>query len=289
MQPVLDTIVPIYAVVALGWLLAGRPGLEPEPLARLAVTVAAPCLVFTLFSRVAWDSGAMPLLVLGTVLVLATTLVVGRAGLALMAEPHRGLLMPIVFWNAGNMGLSAVRLGLGEQALPAAGVVFVTVATLQAVLGTWIAKGKGGAREVLRMPLVHACLAGLLCSTTGTNLPPMLLEPVSMLGEMAIPLMLLTLGMSLRRLRVTTLQDACLAASLRMGVGFGAGLAVVALLGLSGIERQVLLIECALPPAVINVILARRYAAAPEAVASTIVVGTLASLLVLPAVLAYVL
>lgn len=167
--------------------------------------------------------------------------------------------------------------------------MFVTVATLQAVLGTAIAKGQGGLGAALRMPLVHACLAGLICSATGVVLPAVLLEPVAMVGELAVPLMLLTLGMSLRTLRVTHVRDALLTAGARSLLGFGAALLVVAVLGLSGTPRAVLLIESCLPPAVINVLFARNHGAAPEAVASAIVLGTLASLIVLPLVLGVVL
>jgi len=182
-----------------------------------------------------------------------------------------------------------VRLSLGERALPVGAVVFVTVATLQAVLGTTIAKGSGGLSQAARMPLVHACLAGLACSLWHVSLPAALAEPISLLADLAIPLMLLTLGMSLARLKVTDLRDSLLASVLRSGGGLAVAFAVVTLLQLHGVPRQVLLIEASLPPAVINVLFAQRFGAAPAAVASTIVVGTLASLLILPLVLSAVL
>ncbi|RKY18602.1 MAG: hypothetical protein DRQ55_12895 [Planctomycetota bacterium] len=285
MSAVLDTLIPIWAVIALGWFLAGRPGFSPEPLARLAISVSAPALIFTLFLATDLSNDQLPLLALGAGLVVLLTLAAGRAALPLMLTPHRGLLLPVAFWNAGNMGLSVVRLHLGEQALPLAAVVFVTVASLQAVLGTAIAKGSGGVRAALSMPLVHASLAGLTCTLSGWTPPAMLTEPVAMVGELAIPLMLLTLGMSLRRLRISHLRDAALIVGLRSGLGLAAALLVVSVLNLQGVPRQVLLIEACLPPAVINVLFARRFNAAPEAVASAIVLGTAASLLILPLVL----
>jgi hypothetical protein len=286
---ILDTVVPIWAVVALGWFLARRPGLDPDVLARLAVSVAAPALVFSLFASTDLTRGDLPILALGAGLVVLTTLVLGRAALPLMAQPHRGLLLPMAFWNAGNMGLSVVRLALGEEALPLAAVVFVTVASCQAIGGTIIAKGGGGLRAALSMPLVHACILGVICSLGKVELPRMVSEPITMVGELAIPLMLLTLGMSLARLKVSHVRDAALVVFVRSGIGLGAALVVVTLLSLEGVSRQVLLLEACLPPAVINVLFARRFGAAPEAVASAIVLGTLASLLILPIVLGVVL
>lgn len=288
-EAILRTIVPLFSVVFVGWWLAGRR-LDGRPLADLAVSLAAPALIFTLFLRMDWESVLWIELAGGTAFVMASTLVVGWWLLRrLVASPHRGMLMPVVFWNSGNMGLSITRLSFGDEALPAGAVVFVTVATAQAVLGTAIAKGKGGWTEVLRMPLAHACWLGLACSLLKLRPHPMLLEPVNMIADMAIPLMLLSLGMALRTLQVTTVKDALVCVVLRSVVGVSAAFAFVTLFEVTGLARQLLLISSVLPPAVINVLFAQRYDAAPRTVASAIVLGTLLSLVTIPLTLAWVL
>jgi len=285
---VLPTIVPIFAVVALGYVLEARRLVAIAPLSRLAVDVCAPALVFVVFARMTWDVEIGATLVAGTVWILLVTALLGWLSLRWMTAPHPGVLIPVIFWNSGNMGLSVVRLGFGEEALPHGALIFVTVATLNAVAGTWLAKGSGGGREVLRMPLVYACLGGLACSLLELEVPAMVLEPVDMVGAAAIPLMLLTLGMSLRALRLGMLRDAALAVAVRMGGGLAAAAIFVTALEVEGLPARLLLVESSLPPAVISIMFAQKYDAAPETVASSIVLGTAASAIVLPATLAWV-
>jgi predicted permease len=288
-ETILQAIVPLFSVVFVGWWLAGRR-LNSQPLSELAVGLAAPALIFTLFYDMDWQTVGWVELSGGTAFIMLSTLGVGWWSLRrLVATPHRGMLMPVVFWNSGNMGLSITRLAFGEEAMPAGAVVFVTVATAQAVLGTTIAKGRGGWKEVLRMPLVHACWLGLACSVLDLRLHAMLLEPVSMIADMAIPLMLLSLGMALRNLPITAVKDAMVCVVLRSVVGVAAAYAFVILFDVTGLARQLLLVSSVLPPAVINVLFAQRYNAAPRTVASAIVLGTLLSVVTVPLVLAWVL
>lgn len=283
----LQTIIPLAVVVAVGWWFAGRHP-QGRVLADLAVGVAAPCLAFTLFLRMDWSDGSWVVLVGGAAVVMAATALAGRLAFPWFAAPHRGVLLPIAFWNSGNMGLSVAELAFGEEALPAAAVVFVTVATAQALLGTLWANGRDGLEVVVRMPLVHACLAGLACSLLGVAPPALLLRPLEMLAQLAVPLMLVSLGMQLRTLRAANLRDGALVVTLRSGGGLLAALAFVTLADVQGLPRQLLLVEAVLPPAVINVLFAQRFGAAPDTVASSIVLGTLASVVTLPLVLTWV-
>jgi predicted permease len=284
-----NTIVPLFVIVFVGWWLAGRR-LDAKPIGELAVGLAAPALIFTLFYRMDWESTAWVELAGGAGFIMGVTLLVSWLALRrVFSDPHRGLLMPVVFWNSGNMGLSVMRLAFGEEALSGGAVVFVTVATAQAVLGTAIAKGRGGLGEVLRMPLVHACWLGLGCSLLELRLPVMALEPIELIADMAIPLMLINLGMALRNLPITELGDAMICVVMRSGVGFGAALLFVSLFDVQGLPRQILIVSSVLPPAVISVLFAQRYDAAPRRVASAIVLGTLLSVVTVPLVLAWVL
>lgn len=287
MHVIAETLVPVLGVLAVGFVL-GRRRRHAQGLAALALGVAAPALLFGLFADMRAGDGPWASLVLGVVCMVAVTGLLGRAVLPLLSAPHRGVLLPVMFWNAGNMGLSITRLRFGEEWLPAAAVVFATITALNAVVGTWIAAGGGPARglvEVARMPLTWAIAAGLGCAVTGLALPTMLREPVDMLGSMAIPFMLLTLGLSLATLKLTRLRDAALLVACRMGGGYLAARLYIALAEPPEMVGQLLLVESVLPPAVITVLFARRFDAGTETVASTIVLGTLASFVVLPLVL----
>ncbi len=288
MSVVFETIVPVFAVIAVGWLLARRPDMNLATLAELALLVTSPALMFSVLAGTSLEPRQWGALVGGTVWIAA-----GTAGLALLVAARRGplrrgFLLSSVFWNAGNMGLACARLAFGPEGLEAGAVVFVTMAILSSTFGIWIAKGENGLAEALRLPLVYASVGGAALGLSGTELPRIVMEPIEMLGAMAIPLMLLNLGMQLRSLRVSDLGHSLTAVAIRMGGGVACAWLFVTLFAVAGVDRQVLMLNAVMPAAVINVVMAQRYGTDPSLVASTIVLGTLASLLSIPLVLLFV-
>jgi predicted permease len=285
MSAVLATIVPVFSVIAVGYALAGRRSLDLETLADLALWVACPALIFSLLAGTEVDPGQWSAMVGGTVWIATGTGLLALVYVRASGGGLRGLLLPSVFWNAGNMGLACARLAFGPEGLAAAAIVFVTMSVLTSSFGIWIAKGENGLREVLRLPLVYAGAGGVALALTGTVLPRIVMEPIEMLGAVAIPLMLLNLGIQLRTLRVTDLANALVAVGIRVGGGVAFALLFVTCFAIGGVDRQVLLLSSVMPAAVINVVIAQRYAADPGLVASSIVLGTLLSLFSIPAIL----
>lgn len=285
MSVVLITIVPVFSVIAVGYALAGRRSLHLPTLADLALLVACPALIFSVLAETAVDPRQWSAMVGGTVWIATGTGLLALAYSAASGAGRRGLLLPSVFWNAGNMGLACARLAFGPEGLAAAAIVFVTMSVLTSTVGIWIAKGENGLREVLRLPLAYAGVGGVALALTDTALPRIVMEPIEMLGAVAIPLMLLNLGIQLRTLKVTDLVHALAAVGIRLGGGVALALLFVNLFGIGGVDRRVLVLHSVMPAAVINVVLAQRYAADPGLVASSIVLGTLLSLLSIPAVL----
>lgn len=216
MSVVLNTLVPVFSIIALGFVLAARRNLHLPTLADVAVLVTSPALLFSVLAGTALDLRQLGTLAGGTLWVAAGTALLATAYLRLRAPARRGLLLPAVFWNAGNMALPCARLAFGPEGLEAAAIVFVTMAVLTSTAGIWIAKGDGGLREVLHLPLLYGSLGGLALALTGTELPRAVMEPIEMLGSMAIPLMLLNLGMQLRSLRVSELAHSLAAVGIRM-------------------------------------------------------------------------
>jgi predicted permease len=283
MPLVLNIVIPVFAIVALGYLLGGR-GVEVRTLADLCLMVATPALLFSVLGGTEIYTQSMAVLCGGTAFVVAGT---GLAAFAYVRATGvgRGLVLPSVFWNSGNMGLAFSRLAFGEEGLEAAAVVFVTIAFFNSLFGIWVAKGESGLSESIRMPLLYGAAGGIGLALAGIELPRVVMEPIEMLGAMAIPLMLLTLGLQLRTLRVEDARNASVAVAIRMLGGFACMSLFVALVGVSGVDRQVLFLISVMPPAVINAVIAQRYGTAPALVASAIVLGTFCSLASVPLVL----
>jgi predicted permease len=162
-------------------------------------------------------------------------------------------------------------------------------AVAQYSIGIAIWSGRISPGAMLRTPLTLASLVAVAVIAGGWRVPGWLLNTTELLGGFAVPLMLLSLGMAIGELRITRLGRTTAIALLRLGLGCVTGLALAAWLGFEGAARGVLVLQCSMPIAVFNYLLAQRYGRAPDEVAGAIVISTLLSLLLLPALLAYLL
>jgi predicted permease len=275
---VIETIFPVFSIIVLGYLLARAKRIDIPTISEIAVNVTSPCLIFLSIARreiVAEEwltmGGGAVAIVLGT--GAAMWLYQRAAGLRM-----RGLYLPAMFMNSGNMALPMALLAFGPEGFDKAIIFFITIAILNFSLGVFIAKGEGGLREVFRLPLIYAAVAGLSFSLLGLSLPKFLATPVGMLADTAIPLMIINLGVQLRSLTVSDLRHAAAGVFIRMGCGLLIALCFVSIFGVEGLSRSIILLVSIMPPAVFNVILAQKYDADADAVASTIVMGTLLSI-----------
>lgn len=280
-------IAPVFACAAIGylWARSGRP-FDTQFVTRLIMNVGAPCLIISSFAGIGTiDHAALARVgvaaLVGLLLIGSATAVVLRA----LKLDARTFLPSVTFQNSGNMGLPLCLFAFGQAGLSLAIVVFLVISTANFTVGVAIVSGEGSPAKVLRLPLVWAAAIAVVLVLTGWTLPVWISNTVHIMGGLTIPMMLLTLGVSLASLRVDTVAQSFLFALLRFGFGFGAGVLVSHMLHLTGVARGVVVLQSSMPPAVFNYLLAARYNRSPERVAGIVVVSTVASLAVLPAVL----
>ena len=283
--PVFSVVLPVFSIVLLGWWLAGRGRMDLPTLSNLALLVTSPALMFSVLAGAEVDFQSWGVLVAGTLWIALGTAALAALYLQFTGMGRRGLLLPAIFWNAGNLTLPLARLAYGDAGLEAAAVIFVTVAILNSTVGLWIAKGENGLSEIIRMPIAYGSVGGLALAISGQTLPRLVMEPIEMLGAMAIPLLLLNLGMHLRSLVLREIRHTVVVVAIRVMGGAACAVLFIALLGVTGVERKVLLLASIMPAAVINVIIAQRYSTDPSLVASAVALGTLVSLVTIPAML----
>jgi hypothetical protein len=279
---IIEVVFPVFAIVALGYLLARFTYLDTKTLSELVVHITSPCLVYTAIAKS--EIVAADWLVMGgaAVVVMAGTAIMMGIYQAATGLRSRGLFLPAVFMNSGNMALPFALLAFGESGFDKAVIFYIAVVLIQYSFGIFIAKGQDGFLEIFRLPLIYASVAGLASSFFHAQLPRFLMTPVEMLADVAIPLMILALGIQLRSLRVAAVRHAAAGVSIRMGGGFLMALLFVSLFGVDAFSRKVILLDALMPPAVINIVFAQRYSADPDIVASAIVIGTLLSVVVTP-------
>jgi predicted permease len=187
------------------------------------------------------------------------------------------------------MGLPLCLFAFGDQGLALAIIYFSVTSVLNFTVGVGLASGTMSPLVLLRTPVIWAVALSVAVIVTEYEAPLWATRTIALIGQVTIPLMLLTLGVSLARLGLRRLGRSTILAILRLALGFGAGVAVAWALDLDRVSGGVLIIQTAMPVAVFNYLFAQRYAREPEDVAGMVLISTVISFLTLPLLLSFVL
>ena len=139
----------------------------------------------------------------------------------------------------------------------------------------------------MREPLVWGTLLGSLFLALGWSVPPWIGATLDLVGQMAIPLMLLTLGVAIARLQPRALGRAFWLCLAKLAICTAVPLAVGLVFGLPRLALGVLVLQVSTPVAVTSYMLAAKYRARPDEVAGLVVVSTLLSVAAIPMLLAF--
>jgi hypothetical protein len=289
MLQVLQIVFPIFAIVGLGYLYALRHGPDMASANRLNLEIFTPALIFSVLSGEGFELGRYADLALAAAVVVLGSGMLAWPLARLLGFPTRVFLPPMMFNNSGNMGLPLALFAFGEAALPAAMILFLVENTLHFTVGNAMLTGHVNPLKLLRMPMLAATLAGLAVAVLDIPLPMPLRESIDLLGQIAIPLMLFALGVRMTGVDLTDWRIGLAGAVVAPLSGLLIAVPVVAWLPLDAVQQAQLIVFAALPPAVLNFMLAERYGIAPRQVAAVVLLGNLASLAVIPAVLFFVL
>lgn len=289
---VLETVLPTFIIVGLAYALQRKKRLDLGPIIETALYLASPCLIFRSLSSKSYGEGSFVAVAASAAVVVVGCLVASRAIFAAFhLEDLDARTLPVMLMNAGNLGLPIVLFAFGEEAMGTAVAFFVTSAIFNYTLGIYLAarSSPGNHRpwlEVLKLPLIYAAVAGVAVGILKVKMPIILSRAMDTLGQAAIPLFLISLGMSLAGIDPRRhLPSALLSASMRIGLGLATGMLSVAIFGLTGDVRGLVLLQASMPPAVASFMLSQKYGCNPELVGATVFVGTVMSMATIPLVL----
>lgn len=288
LSELLAIVLPVYVCAGVGflWVRSGRP-YDTVLMTELILWVGTPCLTFAKLTTVGLQVDRLVSMMGAVVVATICLALLAAAVLGVLGMPLRTFLAPSVFGNTGNMGIAICYFAFGDEGLVLGVCFFAATAFLQFATGPWIWAGEFRPLDPLRSPVVLS--TALAIAVVGWDVPvPLIAARVTeLLGSFTIPIMQLTLGVSLARLQVTQIAMPLLVSAIKLGGGALVGFAVAGLLGLEGTARGVLVLDCAMPVAVFNYMFATKYEREPSEVASTVVLSTLLSFVTLPIVLAF--
>ena len=275
---------------ALSYTVWVKAGFEyrVEFVTRLAMTLSVPCLIFVALMKTEIDPAALADLTLAALVAYVAVGLVCWALVMAMRLNTRTYLAPLVFGNTGNLGLPLALFAFGEVGLGYAVVVFAVMAILSFTIGIWVVAGAGSLGRVVKEPLVAATILGGLFLWQGWETPVFLTNTLELVGQMAIPIMLITLGVAVARLEIRAVGQAVLLASAKVAICVGCAWVVGDYFALEQVAAAVLIVQIATPVAVTSYLLAEKYVSDAQPVAGLVVVSTLLSVITLPLILSFV-
>lgn len=293
----ISVVFPVFLMAAVGALVHRFRPISPEPLSQAILFIFSPALVFNglATTQVALEDlariAAFSLLLMACLYIIAY---VAARAMRVPQDAQSTFVIGALFMNAGNYGLPVALFAFGDEGLAIAVVFFVTQAILAWTVGAFIASRAqsnlvGSLVSVAKLPTSYAAVAGLAVSMLAIELPDFIQQPAQIMGDAAIPAMLIVLGIQLASTREMAGARAIAGVvAIRLVLSSLVAYGLVQLLQFDDLTSKVLIVVAGMPTAVLTIILATQYKGRPELASGIVVAGTLASLASVTVVLSLV-
>lgn len=294
-QVLIDVLLPIFLIFGVGYILGRKKHVEPRPIAHVSIYVLLPSLVFTSFlngdvlSSLA-VTGVYITVFTGVMYVLS---VVTCRLLKFDRALESAFLLSVLFTNSGNYGVPFCKFAFGEEGMVNALVYMMYGSVIMYTLAVYIAsRGKCSVKEsftnIFKIPLIYAVVIASVFSYFSVGVPSFIVKPLELLGSAAIPVTMILLGIQLSR---TTVQKnympLAVSTVFRLVLSPLVGILITSIMGVEGLLRSVLILECSMPTAVNAALIAIEFDAKPGFVSTVVLVSTVLSILSLSVLLVY--
>lgn len=287
----IDAVLPAFLIAALGFFAGSRLKLEKQTLSRVCLHFLVPALAFNSLVTSKVDLAVASKLVAAALAFPFMEIALFFPLFKLLKwdqNRSRAMLLATIFTNAGNYGLPVMLFAFGQEGMDL-GVVFMVSQTLLIyTLGVYIAASSqmnaGTAmKQVLKMPAVYAAILGVIVRLSGVRVPDILMRPVGLLAQAAVPVFLLLLGIQLIGSGAATRswKVPSIGVLLRLVVAPMIAAVLGGVIGLSGLPWKILVLQGAMSTPVNATVLAQEFGAEPETVTGVTAASTVGSVITL--------
>lgn len=288
-EQVVNVMLPVLLCVLLGYMLAYfKAPYDRKLFGSLVQNVGYPTLIL---SHLAKEHVQLETFL--TVLAAAAAMVaifgaIGFGVLKMMRISVKAYLSPMMLSNVGNIGLPVATLAFGPEGTAVAIGFVVVVLTAIFTVGVAIPMGRPDFKALARQPVIYAVILALVLLATQWKIPKPVDQSLEILGGLAIPIMLLTLGHSLETLKLSGISRAVMLSLVHIGISALAALAITQVLTLDSKIESVVILMCFMPPSVATYLaISQHQPDEAHGVAGFIFVSTCLTLVTLPVVLTY--
>jgi malate permease and related proteins len=288
LQSLIGALTPVFLLITLGIILSKKTHwLDNPSLGTMVSSIGVPALLLNSVLSMNMDVLGMGKLVGTTVLILALVALLSWGFLRLLGHSPRFYLPPLVNPNTGNLGIPVCYALFGNEGLAAAVVISSVVQVSHFTLGVGCMSGSFAPRQILKNGPVIALVVGAIFLALHLQMPAPIMKTVHMLGGITLPIMLMLLGHSLAQLTITdkaTLSRTLLFSAWRPLAGVLVAFVVTRFMPLTHTEMLTMLVQQAMPMAVISYMLTVRYKGPADEVAMMILLSMPMSFIVAAAV-----
>lgn len=286
---IFQIIFPVFFISLVGFIYAKREKVSMEIPNQINLDIFLPIMIFYYLSEKMPSIKEVGILTLGgIVVVFGSGLLLYPLVKALKIDP-KIFLPTAMFNNAINLGLPLALFAFGEEAISLAISLAIVQITGQFTVGVVCYGGQLHPLDLLKNPVIIATILGLGFNFFDIHAPQLLLQALKIMSGVAIPLILLSLGVRLTFFELKYWKIAVLGAVLCPLSGILMAFVAIWLFNYQGLYASLILLFGSLPPAILNAILAEKYNKEPLLVASIVAFGNIFSIFYIPIVLYFVL
>ncbi len=281
-QKIVEITLPIFLIAWLGFAYSRRFKPDLGGANKLIVDLALPILIFSSLASKNFDPQSAITFTAASIGLIVVSGLLAWPVARFSGASVKAFLPCVMFTNVGPVGIPLIALAYGPESLPLSIVLLVISNILHFTLGAIVMSGRVEWRLVYANPLIWATLLGLWVSLMQWNIPSPFQTALTMVGNVLVPMMLLSLGSRLASSQLSDVRVGVNASILTLVIRLASVLLLLQLVTLNPIERGAMILFACLPPAVFNYLLADRFHIEPGKVASTVVIGHVFSMIFLP-------
>lgn len=284
---ILEIIFPVLIIALLGYFYAKKEKVSMEIPNKINLDVFIPILIFYAISEKLPSITTLTSFSFGAVIVvLGSGLILYPFTKFLKVNP-RTFLPSMMFNNSINLGLPLALFAFGEEAM----ALFIALSIVQIIGQFTIAIVMYGGEvkliNLFKNPVIIATILGLFFNYFNFHLPQITQEPLLMLSQVSIPLILFSLGVRLASIKFSHIKIGIIGAILCPLSGILMAFFAIWIFDYTSLQKSLLILFGAMPPAVVNSLMAEKYGYDSASVASIVAIGNIFSLIIIPIVLFY--
>ncbi len=285
-EQVIRILFPVMALVVVGYFIGRWLKPDFQPINRINMEAFVPALVFSSLSTMPLSANELPLISASLVSVLVPGLLMipicksGGWNYKAWAPLH-------MFRNSGNLAIPLFTYTFGEAALSSAVLLFVVSACLHISIGLAVLSKGGSLKQIFTAPVFIAAAAAMCLNLSGTSVWGPLYEATKLLGQAAVPVMLLSLGSQMTNMKMAGLKVGLISTAQSLLTGAIAFSCIYYFIPLPPMQLKMMVLFTMLPPAVMNYLFAERYKIEATNVASMVLFGNFLSIFTLPLLLVF--